>query len=262
MRKSYLLGLGLILVVILVGAGGCASVVSEEASVPSVSTLSEEARLSGQIGIICSQQDVGLWVTGEGKVMAVPDIALLQLGVESEASTVAEAQQNATVAMDSVIKVLKGNGISDKDIQTQRFNISPVRKWIKEEEREQIIGYRVTNIVIAKIRQIDKAGVIIDAVTIAGGDLTRVDSIGFTIDDPTPYYNEARQKAVEDAVAKAKQLAKLSRVELGNLIYITEGTAYIPPVRDMYKLEAAAATPISPGEVEVQLTIQMVYEID
>ena len=266
MRKNRLLLFGLMLLVVLVGTGGCVNVAPEKGSAPSVSTWLEETGFGGQSGIIRSQQNVGLWTTGEGKVTAVPDVALLRLGIQSEAKTVAEAQQNAAVAMSNVMKALKSNGVSEKDIQTQRFSVEPIRKWIKDQEREQIIGYRVTNMVTAKIRQIDKAGAIIDSVVAAGGDLTRIDSIGFTVDDPTPYYSEARQKAVEDAMAKAKQIAKVAGVKLGKPIYVTEGAAYIPPVRDMYKMEAAAPnlppTPISPGELEFRLTVQMVYEID
>jgi uncharacterized protein YggE len=141
-----------------------------------------------------------------------------------------------------------------------------VRKWLEDEQREIIIGYRVTNIVVAKIRQVDKAGTIIDDVAEAGGDLTRIDSIAFTVDDPTLYYKEAREKAIEDAAAKAKQMAQVAGVKLGKLLYISEGAAYVPQVvvRDfLSKAESAAPAPtsISPGELEVQVTVQMVYDI-
>lgn len=81
----------------------------------------------GLFEIIYSQQQVGLWVTGEGKTMASPDIVLLSLGIEAEAKAVAQAQRDAAEAMDGVMKVLKANGVAEKDIQTQRFSIYPVR---------------------------------------------------------------------------------------------------------------------------------------
>jgi uncharacterized protein YggE len=168
--------------------------------------------------------------------------------------------------MDAVMKALKASGVADKDIQTQRFSIYPVRQWIEDQQREITTGYRVTNVVIAKIRQVDKAGPVIDAVAEAGGNLTRIDNIGFTIDDPTPNYNEARAKAVEDAMDKAKQMAGSAGIKLGKLIYMSESTPYVPQVaiRDYaMKAEAAAPapTPISPGELEIQVSVQMVYEI-
>ena len=264
MKKVWLLLSGLMLVVVLIGAGGCVVGEGAQVSPPTISVAAPE--LGGPFGIIYSQQQVGLWVTGEGKVMATPDIVLLSLGIEAEAKTVAQAQQDAAEAMDGVMKALKSNGVAEKDIQTQRFSIYPVRKWIEDEQREIIIGYRVTNIVVAKIRQVDKAGTIIDDVAEAGGDLARIDSIGFAVDDPSPYYKEARAKAIGDAVAKAKQMAQVADIKLGKLLYISEGTQYVSPVivRD-YAMKAEGAvsppTPISPGELEIQVTVQMVYDI-
>src|SRR4030066_574486 len=265
MKKVWLILSSVMLAVVLIGAGGCVIGEGSQVSPPTISVAAPE--LGGPFGIIYSQQQVGLWVTGEGKTMASPDVVLLSLGVEAEAKTVAQAQRDAAEAMNGVMKALKANGVAEKDIQTQRFSIYPVRKWIEDEQREITISYRVTNIVVAKIRQIDKAGTVIDAVTEACGDLTRIDSIGFTIDDPAPYYKEARAKAVGDAIAKAKQMAGAADIRLGRLLYISEGAQYVQPVevRDSF-LKAMGAAPaptsISAGELEIQVTVQMVYDID
>ena len=264
MKRLWLIISSVMLAVILIGAGGCVVGEGAQVSPPSISAY---VAAPGLGGIIYSQQQVGLWVTGEGKAMATPDVVLLSLGIEAEAKTVAQAQRDAAEAMDGVMKALKSNGVAEKDIQTQRFSIYPVRKWIEDEQREITIGYRVTNMVVAKIRQMDKAGTIIDAVAEAGGDLTRIDSIGFTIDDPTSYYKEARAKAVGDATAKAKQMADAADIKLGKLLYISEGSQYVQPVvvRDyLMKAEGAAPAPtsISPGELEIRVTVQMVYDID
>lgn len=263
MNKSRLVLLGAVLAVIVFGAMACIPKPISQGAFPS---LPEE--VSGPFGIFFSQQQVGLWVSGEGKTMAVPDVAILSLGIEAEAKTVADAQRQAAEAMNKVMKALTDNGILEKDIQTQQFSIYPIRKWIEKQQRGEIIGYRVTNGVTAKIRKIDKAGTIIDAVAEAGGDLTRIQDINFSVDDPTPYYREAREKAVKDAVAKAKQMAEVAGVKLGKPIYISEIMAYVPPpVRlKAFAGEAPPApappTPISPGELEIRLTVQMVYKID
>jgi len=263
MKKIWLILSVVMLAVILIGAGGC--VVGEGAQV-SPPTVTGYVGMPESGEIIWSQQQVGLWVTGEGKSNVAPDLVLLSLGIEAEAKTVAQAQRDAAQVMDEVMKALKANSVADKDIQTQRFSIYPVRKWIEDEQREIITGYRVTNIVFAKIRQIDKAGSVIDAVAQAGGNLARIDSIAFDIEDPTPYYKEARTKAVADAIAKAKQMAGSADIKLGKVLYISESTPYVPPVavRDfVMKAEGAAppTTPISPGELEIQVNVQMVYEI-
>jgi uncharacterized protein YggE len=212
------------------------------------------------------QQNTGIWVTGQGEVMAVPDIASLRLGVEAQADTVAEAQAGASEAMNKVMEALKDNGVAKEDIQTQQFGIYPLTKWDERKNEGIIIGYRVSNIVLAKIREVDRVGEIIEAVAKAGGDLTRIQDITFTVDDPTEYYQEARAKAMEDAKDKATQLADSAGVELGKPTYISEGPVYWPEVTRGFE-EAGAVpipgpeTPISPGELKITVSIQVVYAI-
>ncbi|MFH0913931.1 MAG: SIMPL domain-containing protein [Chloroflexota bacterium] len=261
--KNYLIGFTVALLVLAaVLAIGCTGIAP---SAPPVVT--------GQGAITLSQQSTGIWVTGEGKVTVVPDVAVLTLGVETQATTVAEAQSQAATSMDAVMKELRRLGVAEKDIKTQQFNIFPVKRV--EKDRELLIGYRVTNMVTAKIRSLVqesfpldyKAGNIIDAVAKAGGDYTRINSISFTVDDPSAYLKQAREKAMKDAEAKAKQLADLSGVRLGKPTYINESGGYFPVIRGVMKEAIAGApapaptTPITPGETEIQLNVQIVYSI-
>ncbi len=209
-----------------------------------------------------NNQQEGIWVTGQGEVTVTPDLATLWLGVEAQADTVAEAQDQAMEAMDAVMDALTDNGVDEDDIQTQYFSIDQLTRWDGDEY--VVIGYRVSNMVTAKIRNIDNVGAIIDAVAEAGGDLTRINNIAFSVDDPSEYYEEAREEAMADAKAKAEQLAELAGVELGLPTYISEGNIYTPIVyRDagMAVPEEGYVTPISPGELEVTLTVQVVYAI-
>jgi len=255
MKKKWLVVIGVALVLAVVGLVGCSS----EGGV----TLSGDT--SG-IKLNLNSQQQGIWVNGEGKVAAVPDVAIIRVGIEAQEATVAQAQDEAKVAMNGVMKVLEDEGVKDEDVQTQYFNIRRVTRWDNDNQREIVLGYRVTNVVTAKIREVAKAGGVIDAVAIAGGDLTRIDSIGFTIDDPTPYYEQARELAVADAAAKAKTLADTADVKLGKPTYISE-SSYMPgPVYrgDMVAMaEGAPAmeTPISPGEMEITTNVQIAYAI-
>jgi len=244
MKKRWLVGISLALVLAIVGLAGCAA--------------------PGQISLVT--QEEGIWVTGQGKVSAVPDIVTLRLGIQAQEASVAQAQSQAVEAMDRVMAALIDNGVAEKDIQTQYFSIRQITKWDREKEEEVVVGYRVTNKVTAKIREIDKVGSIIDAVAEAGGDFTRIDSIGFSIDDPSAYYEEARQKAIADAKAKAQQLAELAGVTLGKPTYISEGISYPIYPREIYVGEAPIPAPavevaISPGEMEISLTVQVAYTI-
>jgi len=210
-------------------------------------------------------QDVGIRVTGVGKVAVVPDLAILRLGVEAQAVTVKQAMAEAAEAMDEVMDTLRDNGVEERNIKTQWFNIYAVRRWT-DKDQEILVGYRVTNMVTAKIRDVETTGAIIDDVAEIGGNLIRIDGVSFTVDDPTLYYNEAREKAIANAEAKAQHLAQLSGVDLGRPFYISEGGSFIPIPWD-YRMEAmegdvAPPTPISRGETEISLTVNMAFAIE
>jgi uncharacterized protein YggE len=210
-----------------------------------------------------SQQE-GIWVSGQGEVTAAPDLATLYLGVEAQADTVAEAQNQAAGAMENVMTALSDNGVDEDDIQTQYFSIDQVTRW--DDDEPVVIGYRVTNMVTAKIRDMDNIGAIIDAVAEAGGDYIRVNNIAFSVEDPSEYYEEARAEAMADAKDKAEQLADLAEIELGDPTYISEGSIYVPvDYRGMDMAvpeEGGYVTPISPGELEITLNVQVAYAIE
>ncbi len=252
MKRTWLVTTGLILIVLASFAVGCNA---GTANAPGEVSLGN---------IILSQQNTGIWVTGQGKVSAVPDIATLSLGVEAQAKTVAEAQQQASTAMDAVRTALTRNGIADNDIKTQNFAIYAVTQWM--DNKETLIGYRVTNTMTVKIRKVSDTGAIIDAAAKAGGDYIRVSNINFTFADPSPYYSQAREKAMADAQAKAKQLATLAGVSLGKPVYVNETSTSLPIPIDYIRGGGAIpapspTTPISPGEIDIQLSVQVVYSI-
>ncbi|MFH1383008.1 MAG: SIMPL domain-containing protein [Chloroflexota bacterium] len=248
--KNWLLPVSIALLLVAVVLVGCTSA---------------SPKVLGEIkGVNFSSQQEGIWVTGEGKVTVVPDVANLQLGIETQAASVAQAQDDAAAAMNKVMAALTEQGVARKDIRTQYFSIQKVTRWDDKNQQEVVIGYRVTNTVMAKIRDVSKAGLIIDAVAVAGGDLTRVNSISFSVDDPSNYYEEARQKAMDDAKTKATQLARLASVTLGKPTYISENLQSPPiiyPARGLELAAPAADTPISPGETDVTLNVQVVYAI-
>lgn len=245
---------------LLVATGMVAISLALVLSLVGFSACTAEPTTIGTVDLNTQQE--GIWVSGEGEVTVTPDIATLWLGVEAQAETVTEAQSQAVEAMDNVMDTLTDNGVDEKDIQTQYFSISQVTRW--DDDELIVIGYRVTNMVTAKIRDIDDVGSIIDAVATAGGDLIRINNIAFSVDDPSEYYEEVREEAVADAQAKAEQLADLAGVELGKPTYISEGTIYPPVVyRDVGMTEVTPPlTPISPGEIELTLTVQVAYAIE
>jgi uncharacterized protein YggE len=213
-------------------------------------------------------QQQGIWVTGEGKVIVTPDVAIISVGIQSQETTVAAAQAKAAAAMDQLMQALKAQGVADKDIQTSSFYISQVVQYDNSKQQQIVVGYMVSNTVTVKIRDVKKAGTTIDAVAEAGGDLTRINGITFTVDDPTNYYNDARGKAIDNAVAKAKQMADKAGVKLGKVTYITENNNFTP-IYQSFDMKATAGAPVpaistsvSPGELTITTTVQITYSIN
>lgn len=262
MKKGLLLTVSLLVGVALLGAVGCAA--SGGANASATTQYEAGSQIASELPPNYNSQWTGIWVSGQGKVTVVPDVAILTVGVEAQAPTVEEAMDEAAVAMDQVMATLRANGIAEKDIKTQWFNIYPVRRWI-DGDYELLLGYRVTNMVIAKIRDVEATGPIIDATAEAGGDLIRIQGVSFTVDEPSQYYAEARAEAVADAVAKAQQLAELAGVQLGRPFYISESGGFVPIYRDygmaMAEGGSVPPTPISPGETEITITVQMAFAI-
>lgn len=251
-RKLLMIGAATVLLVPVLALTGCA------AANPAHASEYTEIKVGGQ--------QEGIWVTGTGEVKAAPDVAVVSLGVQATAPTVAEAQEEARHAMDSVIETLKANGVADKDIQTTGFNIWQRTRWDSNRQEEEVVGYQVSNNVQVKIRQVANTSIILDEVVEAGGDLIRVQGIYFQVDDTSAYLDEARAKAVADAKSRAEQLAELSGVTLGRATYVSESSS-TPSIwrgMDMARSEAempAPTTPIEPGETTITATVQIIYEI-
>ncbi|PKB79841.1 MAG: hypothetical protein BZY88_11410 [SAR202 cluster bacterium Io17-Chloro-G9] len=133
------------------------------------------------------------------------------------------------------------------------------------EHERVIIGYQVSNQLTVKVRDLDSAGEIIDQVTAAGGNLTRFQGIRFAIEDNETFQDEARAAAIADLLEKSSQVANLTGVELGQLVYITESGGPVQvqfeSARALSAPAFAAPTPIMAGELNVVVTMQAMFAI-
>ncbi len=211
-----------------------------------------------------TNQQTGISVSGQGIVYVTPDIVNLQLGIQAQAATVADAQSQAATAMNNVLAALAANGVAKADIQTQNYSIQQTTRYDNVKQQEISTGYQVINYVNVKVRDVTKAGVILDAVTAAGGDLTRVNSVQFSLNDPTSANNQARDQAMADAKATAAQLASDASVKLGNPLSISESE--VSPISKMYASDmavpsASGSTTINSGELEITVSVQVTYAI-
>lgn len=205
-------------------------------------------------------------VSGEGDAAIAPDMAVLSLSVVREAETAAEALKANSQAMAEVIADLKAKSIADRDIQTSAFSVDPLYRQDKADddtyEAPVIVGYRVTNGLTLRVRDLTMLGGLIDAAVKLG--VNQGGGITFTNDNPEAAITEARKKAVAEAMEKAKVLTEAAGVKLGRVIEISENFAR-PMPQPMYRAamakEMADAAPITAGENEYTVTVNITYAI-
>jgi len=215
----------------------------------------------------------GIWVNGHSMIDVEPDLAILMLGVEARELTVAEARDAAAGAMTALREALTGLGVAEDDIVTTSFSISPQTVWVEVKDsigthgEPRITGYIVSNSLRVKIRNLDDVGDIIDSAADAGGNLVRINSISFTVDDASGFGQQLRQLAAADAKAKAELYAAAMGVQLGPLVYLTEAGSSVPvmkaPMAEMAMagFDSRASTPISGGDVSLTTDIQAAFSI-
>jgi uncharacterized protein YggE len=262
----------LMLSVVLIGAlvffavgGSNSPMVSAEAVVPQANSSTPATAL--QQAAATSPRTIT--VVGEGKVSIQPDIAKANIGVDIVGGSVSEANGAATSTMEAVMEALKAQGIADKDIQTSGYNI-----WIERPYGgPEVMGapggpgeaiYHVNNTVAVVIRDLESVGEVLNAAIEAGAN--NIFGVTFSIDDPSELMSEARGLAVQDAEAKAAELASLNQVNVGDVVSISEviggGGGVFPSPVARAEAGLGGGGPISPGELELNVQLQITYTIE
>lgn len=204
----------------------------------------------------------GIVVIGEGSISAAPDYAEVNGGVTTRAKSVKEATDANSKLMAAITSALQDAGIAGKDIQTSRFSIQPVYTPADPHNESKLAGYSVSNQVNVTIRDISKAGDILDRLATAG--VTNVGNIEFLHSDPSKLLDQARAAAVADAKRKAEIYAKASGIALGRVVWITEDAGLAPPMPMMARMAAGASmapVPISAGEDALHVRITVGFAI-
>jgi uncharacterized protein YggE len=239
------------------------------ASLPVLVVVNAAAKLEGQISpAIAVQADSAeiprtITVVGEGSVSLEPDIALINVGAEARAQTVSEAKNEVDAQMADIVTALQNMGVSEKDIQTSRYNIhyvrEPVSKAADGSSPEILEGYSVSNMVRVTVRQAAKAGDVLDAVVQAGANLAY--GVTFTVSDVETWESQARAEAMADARSRAQELADLAGVDLGEVISVSEviGDVSIPALMETGRPSSGVGS--NPGELELSTRIQVVFAV-
>lgn len=210
-----------------------------------------------------------LTVTGEGNVHGAPDIALITLGVVSEASAARDALSANSQSMNRILAALKEDGSELRDLQTSGFSVEPIYSQppadqnASEPFQAQIVGYRVRNNLTLRIRDLQKVGTLLDKVVTLGAN--SISGPTFTVDNPTPLEDEARRAAVAEALRKGKLYAAAAGITLGPIFRIDEG--YVQPPQPiapgaMMRMDAApSSVPIEGGELTFQVTVTVSWRL-
>ncbi|MFI8418984.1 SIMPL domain-containing protein [Streptomyces sp. NPDC085479] len=200
-------------------------------------------------------------VTGSGSASAAPDLAILSVGVEVTKATAKEAMAGQSTAAESLLTVLRGEGVEDRDIRTESLSVTPVYTQTTRGE-SKVTGYQASQSFSVKVRRIDRAGQVIGAVNDATGDSGRVHGVVFDVADPKELRAKAREAAYRDAYEKASQHARLSGHRLGRLVSLSEGESLRPGHGAMPSMPAdEPSVPLAPGEIEEQVTVSAVFEL-
>ena len=205
----------------------------------------------------------GIAVSGRGEVFGTPDTLQMSFGVSVLRPTVTQAVTDAAALADQLISTLESSGVAAEDVQTANYSIYP--EYDYSSDQRKLVGYRVSNTVTAKIRDIDSAGSVIDAAVVGVGDEIQVSGVSFSIEDDEELISAARDAAWEAARSKAQQLADLAGLTLGNAVMISESVAGTPP-QPLYRaafeedLAGSIETPIEASQQQVTVNLQVRFE--
>ena len=199
-------------------------------------------------------------VTGEGQIEAQPDMATLTLGVTTEGATPAEAMTANSSQLAAVLERLKAAGTADRDLQTTGLSLNPNWQNNATGDAPRIVGYVATNMLTVRVRALETLGGVLDAAI--GQGANTFNGISFGLADPAPAMNEARRRAVADAMARAELLATAAGVPLGPVVSISEGGSGGWPA-PAYRMEAVSDSPVpvADGQVSTQASVTMVFSI-
>ena len=233
--------------------------------------IKEAVKGAPQLPDVYTDSNGGITVSGSATISVEPDLAILDMGVEAFGKTVSFARSDAAIAMDAIVSSLKSEGVLEKDIQTQRLNISPKYEWqeisigSQVTNKQVLTGYSVSNYVRVKIRDLDHVGKIVDSASESGGDFVRVNGISFNLEDTYNLMPQLREQAVQNAFMKADEYASAAGLRLGSITSLSEVGSSSPSSaigNQMRAMSALIESPISGGELQVSLTVLAVFGID
>ena len=201
-------------------------------------------------------------VPGQGTVVVEPDVASLRLGVNVIAETARAARESAATTMKEVLDAVLKTGVARRDVRTSLVSLNPQLDYGKG-GTPRITGYQLQNAVSVTLRNLARAGELIDAALGAGA--STLDSLDFRIEDPRPATEKARVAAMDDARARATALARAAGAKLGDVISVAESEGFAPPVpfpaARMAAMAKDVSTPVESGTQELSVALTVTFAL-
>ncbi|MGH9114830.1 MAG: SIMPL domain-containing protein [Acidimicrobiales bacterium] len=196
---------------------------------------------------------------GVGTVDGTPDTMKIGIGVSTNAPHAAQAlSQNNSLAA-AVQKALESDGVAAADIQTTGLSL-------QQSYSPNPAGYQVFDDVTATLRDLSKAGTVVDDAIAAAGDAGRLEWVDLSLADTSPLMAAARKQAVQSAQVQAQQLAAAAGEHLGALVSLTDQApqGYPQPMLGNFAASgavAAPAVPVQPGTQQLTVDVTGVWQV-
>ena len=185
-----------------------------------------------------------------------PDAVRIHVGVVTQGKTAGEATGANSKQMTALLATLKQNGIADRDMQTSRLSIQPVRASGRGMDAP-ITGFQTTNQLTVMLRDTAKLSTLLDKLIAAGANT--INGIDFTVTKPQEALDKLRAEAVEDARRKAEIYAKAAGGTLGKALAISEGGTMTPYPKAVVMRAAPQAVPVAPGEETLRASVSVTF---
>ncbi len=194
---------------------------------------------------------------GEGVVLVEPDLAIIQLGVETTDMDLTKAQAENAKIMQSVLSTLMRMDIEEQDIQTESYTINKVYEYVDGKQIDK--GYVVRNMLKITLKEIGKVGEVLDAAVASGANV--VNGISFETEDPSLYYQKALNMALIDAEEKAISLGRQMRTQVYRvpLRIVEQSFTQVPYGTPLFARSGEAQTPIQTGQNQIIARITALF---
>ena len=202
-----------------------------------------------------------LTVSGQGRVSVPPDMVTITVGVETEAETADRALAANSAAMSQVFALLEAQGIAPADMQTSQFSVNPIwdNSRASVDRPLAVRGFVVANLLSVTLRDLSRLGAVLDA--LIGSGANRVQGVRFGVNDAGPHLDRARERAVVEAMRKARLYAGAAGVTLGALLALEESPARRPAPFALEARAMADSVPVAEGELTISAEVTLRYAI-